>query len=60
MKYQPLIIAKEKELVLSQFECAEFRSEVSFHLQATDFMQFEFLIIQNQALLYRKARSASN
>ena len=40
-------VALKERLVFSQFKCAEFKSEVSFFLQATDFMQ-SFIIIKKE------------
>ena len=37
-------VAFEEGLVFSQFKCAEFKSEVSFFLQATDFNKFWIFI----------------
>ena len=37
-------VAFKKRHFYSQFECADFKSEVSCCLQATDFMQFDIFI----------------
>ena len=47
-------VAFKKRLFYGQFVCADFKPEVGFYLQATDFMQFDIFIYFLNFRYYRK------